>query len=129
MLTEPCHCCLGLAWEVEICIFKSHTRKRGHWKTASSRKRGFHVDQGLGIRAISGDRAGFAYSNEIVPPALFDASKTARAIAKAGETQAVQIAPRYQSPSLYDVKDPGADLAAKEKLDLLYEVDRVARPS
>ncbi len=88
---------------------------------------GFHVDQGLGIRAISGDRAGFAYSNEIVPPALFDASKTARAIAKAGETQAVQIAPRYQSPSLYDVKDPGADLAAKEKLDLLYEVDRVAR--
>ncbi len=88
---------------------------------------GFHVDQGLGIRAISGERAGFAYSNEIVPPALFAASKTARAIAKAGENHAVQIAPRHQTPSLYTTKEPGSNLLVKEKLDLLYEVDRVAR--
>jgi len=42
------------------------------------------IDQGVGVRAVSEDKTGFAYSDEIILPALTDAAKTARAIAKSG---------------------------------------------
>ena len=44
----------------------------------------FSVDQGVGVRAISGEKTGFAYSDEIVLPALEQAAGAARAIARSG---------------------------------------------
>jgi TldD protein len=48
-------------------------------------KDGSHsIEQGVGVRAVAGDRSGFAYSDEIVLPALTQASEAARAIARRG---------------------------------------------
>ena len=48
------------------------------------------IDQGVGVRAVSGDKSGFAYSDEIILPALTDAAKAARTIARSGGTQTLQ---------------------------------------
>ena len=45
----------------------------------------YNIEQGAGIRAISGEKTGFAYTDELQLPALLEAGKTARAIARAGE--------------------------------------------
>ena len=51
---------------------------------------GFGVDQGAGVRAVSGDKTGFAYADEIALPVLLDASRAARPIARAGGGGLVQ---------------------------------------
>ena len=54
-------------------------------------KEGSHsIEQGVGVRAISGDKTGFAYSDDIVVPALMQASEAAGAIARAGQHGALQ---------------------------------------
>ena len=51
----------------------------------------FNIDQGVGVRAISGEKTAFAYSDEISLPALSDAAQTTRAIARAGAQTAVRV--------------------------------------
>lgn len=85
------------------------------------------AEQGVGIRAISGEKTGFAYADEIVLPSLLRASGAARAIARQGSQGAVQAWKRQQSRSLYSSEDPMLDLGAAEKVDLLRQVDAYAR--
>ena len=56
------------------------------------------VEQGVGIRAISGEKTGFAYADEIIMPSLMQASTAARAIARQGAQGSVQ-AWQQQSPA------------------------------
>lgn len=85
------------------------------------------VEQGVGIRAISGEKTGFAYADEIELPALIRASGAARAIASHGESHALKAWERRQSRPLYDDADPIRELGAEEKVDLLRQVDAYAR--
>ena len=50
----------------------------------------YNINQGVGIRAIKGDKSGFAYSDEIVLPALLESCKAARAIARGDQNEAIQ---------------------------------------
>src|SRR6266850_757506 len=54
----------------------------------------FNIDQGVGVRAIAGEKTAFAYSDEISLPALEDAAKATRAIARQGAVGATQVATR-----------------------------------
>lgn len=85
------------------------------------------VEQGVGIRAVSGEKTGFAYADDIVLPALIQASDAASAIARSG--QAGQVAPwRSQSlVPLYGPDDPLDSLPAADKVDLLRRIDAYAR--
>jgi len=47
----------------------------------------FGIDQGVGVRAIAGEKTAFAYSDEISLPALEDAARATRAIARNARTQ------------------------------------------
>jgi TldD protein len=85
------------------------------------------VEQGVGIRAISGDKTGFAYADEIVMPSLLSASGAARAIARDGSQGAVQAWRRREPTPLYGQQDPMQALGAAEKVDLLRQVDAYAR--
>jgi len=85
------------------------------------------AEQGVGIRAISGEKTGFAYADEIILPSLLKASGAARAIARQGSQGSVQAWKRRQSPPLYGSQDPMAEMGAAEKVDLLRQVDAYAR--
>jgi TldD protein len=87
----------------------------------------FAAEQGVGIRAISGEKTGFAYADEIVMPALLQASGAARAIARGGEQGQVQAWRKRDPAALYEAGDPMKTLGAGEKVDLLRQIDTYAR--
>jgi TldD protein len=91
-------------------------------------KEGSHnIERGAGIRAISGDKTGFAYSDEIQLPILLQAARTARAISRgAGEAQ-VRVHGMSPAGQLYPALDPVTSLSEQDKVDLLRRVDAEAR--
>ena len=91
-------------------------------------KEGTHsIEQGAGVRAISGDKTGFAYSDEIRIPALLEASHAARAIASRGSEGRLQAWHRGQENTLYPAIDPLDRMTADDKVALLKQVDAEAR--
>ncbi len=87
----------------------------------------YNIDQGVGVRAISGEKTGFAYSDEIVMPALMQASKAARAIARTGQQGKLQAWKAAGGHDLYMQTDPLDALSTEAKLQLLQDVDAEAR--
>ena len=91
-------------------------------------KEGAHsIEQGAGVRAISGDKTGFAYSDEILMPALLEASQAARAIAGRGAAGTLQAWRRGEGNILYPAIDPLDGMSADDKVALLRQVDAEAR--
>ncbi|MGJ9417776.1 metalloprotease TldD [Massilia sp. CMS3.1] len=89
----------------------------------------FSIDQGVGVRAISGEKTAFAYSDEISESALLDAAAATRTIARAGAGR-VKVASSTQPTggrSLYLPRDPLASLDATAKVRLLERVEKMAR--
>lgn len=88
----------------------------------------FHVSRGVGVRALSGDRVGFAYSDDIVLPALEQAAKAARAIGRlGGQPQAIAASRWDHTHALYLPVNPLLSLDETQKVALLQMADRVAR--
>jgi TldD protein len=85
------------------------------------------IDQGVGVRALAGEKTGFAYSDEILLPALTEASRAARAIALHGGERRVSAWRAQAGHQLYLPADPAAALATPEKVAWLERVDREAR--
>lgn len=91
-------------------------------------REGHHgIEQGVGVRAVSGEKTGFAYSDEIVLPALTEAADAARAIARSGRQGAVQAWQQHAGQRLYLPVDPLSSLGADQKITLLRELDAEAR--
>lgn len=89
----------------------------------------FDIEQGVGVRAVVGDKTAFAYSDDLSPDALMEAARSARAIARAGGGRikvAVRLAPGA-NPVLYGANDPVASLEAADKVRLLERLERIAR--
>lgn len=86
-----------------------------------------NIEQGVGVRAISGEKTGFAYSDEIVLPALSEAAAAARAIARRGQRGQVQGWRRAQGHQLYLPADPIDSLVTEDKIALLRAMDSEAR--
>ncbi len=87
----------------------------------------FSIDQGVGVRAVSGEKTAFAYSDDITLPALQQASAAARAIAALGEEKSGQAVQRVSAPQLYLPQDPIASLSAEAKVKLLERLEMIAR--
>lgn len=92
----------------------------------------FSIDQGVGVRAVSGEKTAFAYSDDISLSALESAALATRAIARQGGTQSVPMLgknkfSREQAASLYLPHDPIASIGASEKVALLERLERIAR--
>jgi TldD protein len=91
-------------------------------------KEGAHsIEQGVGVRALAGEKTGFAYSDEIVLPALTEASHAARAIARSGSNTSVQAWRSSTGHQLYLPVDPIDGLSDAEKVKLLERIDIEAR--
>ncbi|QIZ77905.1 metalloprotease TldD [Ferrimonas lipolytica] len=87
----------------------------------------FNIEQGLGVRAVSGEKTGFAYADEISPLALKQSAEAARGISVAGANGKVQGLARQQMTARYQPTDPIDALAAEAKLNLLRELDSYVR--
>jgi TldD protein len=87
----------------------------------------FNIDQGVGVRAISGEKTAFAYSDEISLAALQDAAGAARAIARLGGANNLPAVRTGERRNLYRPIDPLASLADTEKVRLLERLERMCR--
>jgi TldD protein len=91
-------------------------------------KEGSHsIDQGVGVRAIAGDKTGFAYSDELVVPALMSAADAASAIARQGQAGQLQAWQARVGHNLYPAIDPLTTISDGAKVELLQTVDRDTR--
>jgi TldD protein len=104
---------------------ESYSLEEGIVKSGS-----FGIDQGVGVRAVAGDKTAFSYSDDISEEALMEAARTVRSIARSGSAGRVrvasQLAPRSHRP-LYRTDDPVASLSAADKVQLLERLERMAR--
>ncbi len=87
----------------------------------------FNIEQGVGVRAISGEKTAFAYSDEISFNALQDAAKATRAIAAAGQIRRIKSNQKSLPVPLYRAIDPTASLDAADKVALLEKLERKCR--
>jgi TldD protein len=111
-------------------LYFQHTRSEGWSLDEGIVKSGsFSIDQGVGVRAVSGDKTAFAYSDQIGLDALLSAARATRTIARAGSGRTRVAAPRHalNGQQLYLGDDPIASLDAQAKVDLLHTVERLAR--
>ena len=112
-------------------LYFQYTRSEGWSLEEGIVKSGsFGIDQGVGVRAVAGEKTAFAYSDDISEGALMDAARTVRTIAAAGQSRRVKIgrAPSMAaSRALYAPMDPIATLDSAQKVALLEKVERLAR--
>ncbi len=103
---------------------ESWSLEEGIVKTGS-----YAIDRGVGVRAVSGDKTAFAYSDEISAAALSKAAVATRTIARQGAGKARIAATMKQqgSRTLYQSHDPLASLDAKAKVNLLEKIEQIAR--
>lgn len=87
----------------------------------------YNTERGVGVRAISGEKTGFAYSDQIELSALQEAAQAARSIARAGQQARVATSNRVTAAPLYTADDPLTSLATQDKVDLLKAIDQQAR--
>ena len=89
----------------------------------------FSIDQGVGVRAVSGEKTAFAYSDDISLAALESAAFATRAIARQGGNQGVPLLGNKQSGNarLYLPHDPIGSISAAGKVALLERLERYAR--
>jgi len=112
-------------------LYFQYTRSEGWSLEEGIVKSGsFSIDQGVGVRAVAGEKTAFAYSDDISEAALLDAARTVRTIAAAGQSRRVKIDTPQQvaaSRSLYAGLDPIATLDSVQKVALLERVEKMAR--
>ncbi len=103
---------------------ESWSLEEGIVKTGS-----FSIDQGVGVRAVSGDKTAFSYSDDISERALLEAAAATRTIARQGAGR-IKVASSIRPGSaraLYLQRDPVVSLDATAKVKLLEKLERIAR--
>ena len=111
-------------------LYFQYTRSEGWSLEEGIVKTGsFSIDQGVGVRAVAGEKTAFAYSDDISEASLMDAALTVRSIAASGQNRRVRTPARKVagSRSLYGGQDPIGSLDSTAKVELLGRVEKLAR--
>jgi TldD protein len=87
----------------------------------------FNIDRGVGVRAVSGDKQAFAYSDDISLPALADAATAVRAIGRQGQSACAPLGRIGRTRRLYPGADPVGSLGDAEKVAMLTRLEQRAR--
>ena len=102
--------------------FESWSLEEGIVKAGS-----FSIDRGVGVRAVSGERQAYAYSDDISAAALDEAAAAVRAIGRQGQSACAPVGARGAARDLYAGIDPVGSLADDAKVALLERLERMAR--
>ena len=111
-------------------LYFQYTRSEGWSLEEGIVKTGsFSIDQGVGVRAVSGEKTAFAYSDDISEASLLDAARTVRSISSVAQGGKVRVAPKKIAAgrSLYPGVDPIASLDSTAKVALLEKLEQRAR--
>jgi TldD protein len=87
----------------------------------------YSVDKGVGVRAVIGEKTGFAYADQLDEASLTDAVEAARGISRAQGSGSVRVASRAAPVPLYPALDPLVSMRDADKVSLLADLDREIR--
>ncbi|MCG9058469.1 metalloprotease TldD [Laribacter hongkongensis] len=109
-------------------LYFQYTRQEGWSLDEGIVKSGsFNIDEGVGVRAVAGEKTAFAYSDEISLDALLSAADITRAIGRTGGDGRVQAHSRTTGHALFAPIDPIASLDSASKVALLNRLEQMAR--
>jgi len=118
---------LGGSIDAADLYFQSTTRESWSLDDGIVKDASFNLEHGVGVRAMSGDKTGFAYSDDIAMSALLESSRAARSIAKSPGANDMQSWRVQTGHTLYTADNPLSVLNENEKMDLLRAADATAR--
>ena len=109
-------------------LYFQHSRRESWSMEDGIVKDGAHsIEQGVGVRAISGEKTGFAYSDDLDAAALIASAQSARAIARDGREHGAQALQRHDGGRLYPALDPVDAIGNDAKVAALRRVDALLR--
>jgi TldD protein len=109
-------------------LYFQYTRSEGWSLEEGIVKTGsFSIGQGVGVRAVAGEKTAFSYSDTLSVDALMSSAKAVREIARAGQSRRVAASGHGQAHALYPGVDPLITLQAQDKVSLLERVEGMAR--
>ena len=87
----------------------------------------YNIEKGIGIRAVSGEKTGFAYSDHISKKAISEAANAAKSIANSGQEKTIKLVMPTPQPIYYGTSDPLESMSRDKKIELLKQVDTFVR--
>lgn len=87
----------------------------------------FHIEQGVGVRAVSGEKTAFAYADGLNAQAIVRAAETVKAIGAKGNSQPIAVPTPSQTPNVHGAFNPIATLSSADKVALLHKVEQLAK--
>lgn len=109
-------------------IYLQHSQSESWLLEGGAIKTGSHnVSRGMGVRAIAGEKTGFAYADAITLPALTHTAAAAAVIARLGQKGVGQLVPSATPSDRFDSNNPLLSLTTTEKTDYLLRLDREIR--
>ncbi|MCP3674228.1 MAG: metalloprotease TldD [Gammaproteobacteria bacterium] len=118
---------LGKAVDAADLFFQSHRHESWSMEDGIVKEGSYISDSGVGIRAMTGEKTGFAYSEDLLLPALQQSALAARSIAKAGQSGILKPPSDQLIKPLYEDIDPLSSIPDKAKISLLEHIDRYTR--
>ena len=98
-----------------------------HLEESMVKSGSFQIEQGVGIRAVSGDKTAFAYADNLNAQALIDAAQAVRAIGVSGQQRSIGLNTTPASRSLYSIANPMHSMDAATKVALLQRIETLAK--
>ena len=109
-------------------LYFQYSRSEG-WSLEEGRVKSgsFSIDQGVGVRVVSGEKTAYAYSDDINFAALESAARATRSIAQAGASGVTALASAREGRALYTSADPISDFSDADKVRILERLESFAR--
>ncbi len=126
-LEQVLHHLAGKNIDYADLYFQSTYSESWHFEDGIIKNGSFDIDRGVGVRAMSGERTGFAYADDIVMPALEQAALAAKSIVKQSGGHSVKVWKKNAGHDLYLPVNPLKSLSDQDKVNLLQQVDSYIR--
>ncbi len=85
------------------------------------------ISAGCGVRVVTGERTGYAYTDDLAPEKILHAARTAALIASGPAKTPVVSLKTKARPSLYPVTNAASDAELSKKVELVFRADKAAR--
>jgi len=118
---------LGYSIDSAELYFQASSHESWFLEDGIIKEGSFNIDKGVGVRAISAEKTGFAYSDDIYLPSLENAAMAAKKIAQSGAVQRLKIPNQVAATALYPATNPLISISKEAKIDLLQKLDAHAR--
>ena len=117
----------GKGIDIADLYFQIHRQETWVMEDGKIKEGAFSLDKGVGVRAVSGDKTGFAYSDDLSIAAIKKAAQVTQSIARLGQSSSANISEISQISSRYPSIDPLISISEQKKIDLIKTINELAR--